>query len=201
MPFRVLAAAVLLAAPVASHAVELIFKGDVAGGGSLAGFTASAHVNAITGASYVATAGGNGSAAAQANIFVSFGAGNTGGVETLSQSVATAAGRGYRLSFDYGSFGGDQAIELFVGGASIVTLSPVGTLNLDALFTPASYTFTGNGALVEIMFQVVTLEGDNRDAFVDNISVTAVPEPTSWALMIAGFAMVGFARRRIALAA
>ncbi len=190
-------AALLAAAPMAASAAEFIVNGDFeTGGGSLTGWTATANTAAIHGSSYVLFAGGSGSAAAQANTFASFGAGNTAGTETLAQTIATVAGRSYTLSFDSGSFNGNQAVELFVGGNSVGTYTPSGTSNLDALFTPHSYVFTGSGSPTEILFSVVTFQGDNQDALVDNVSVTAVPEPASWALMIAGFGMVGFAARR-----
>jgi hypothetical protein len=33
-------------------------------------------------------------------------------------------------------------------------------------------------------------------SFLDGVSLTAVPEPASWALMLAGFGLVGLAARR-----
>ena len=41
----------------------------------------------------------------------------------------------------------------------------------------------------------ITAAGGN-DFAIDNIFLTAVPEPATWGLMIAGFGMVGFAMRR-----
>ena len=202
--FTKIATAILVAtAPVAASAVEFIANGDFeTGGGSLAGWTTTANVQAIHGADYVNSAGGTGSAGAQANTFASFGAGGTGGTETLAQTIATVTGVSYTLTFDHGSFNGAQAVELFVGGTSVATYTPVGTSNLDALFTTATYVFTGSGSPTEILFSVVTVTGDSEDALLDNVSVTAVPEAATWALMIAGFGIVGTAaRRRRALAA
>ena len=38
--------------------------------------------------------------------------------------------------------------------------------------------------------------GDNSGSIAFNVSTGAIPEPASWAMMIAGFGMVGFAMRR-----
>ena len=40
-----------------------------------------------------------------------------------------------------------------------------------------------------------TING-NGGVFFDKVSVAGVPEPTSWALMIAGFGLTGVALRR-----
>ncbi|WP_242140066.1 PEPxxWA-CTERM sorting domain-containing protein [Sphingomonas sp. TREG-RG-20F-R18-01] len=36
---------------------------------------------------------------------------------------------------------------------------------------------------------------DSRGGYIDSVSLSAVPEPASWAMMIAGFGMMGFALR------
>ena len=190
-------AALVAAAPVAASAVELIVNGGFeAGGGSLAGWTATTGVLAIHGVDYVTYAGGSGSAAAQANTFASFGAGNTAGTETLAQTIATVLGQSYTLTFDYGSFNGGQATDLFVGGAFVGTYTPVGTSNLDTIFTTATYSFIGTGTPTQILFSVATFAGDNQDGVIDNVSVTTVPDAATWSLMIVGLAFVGAAARR-----
>lgn len=190
-------AALIAAAPVAASAVELITNGNFeAAGGSLAGWTATDNVVAIKGSAYVQFAGGVGSPAAQANTFASFGAGGTAGTETLSQTLGTVAGRTYNLSFDYGSFSSDQTVTLFVGGAQIGSYTGTGTNNLDTIFNTATYSFTGTGNPTSILFSVVTALNDDRDALVDNVSVSAVPDAATWTLLIAGFVMVGAAARR-----
>jgi hypothetical protein len=42
----------------------------------------------------------------------------------------------------------------------------------------------------------LTAVPNGNDLGLDDISLTVIPEPTTWALMVAGFGMVGFAMRR-----
>ncbi len=42
---------------------------------------------------------------------------------------------------------------------------------------------------------------DDRTSFIDSVALAAVPEASTWAMLLAGFAMVGFAMRRRVLAA
>jgi hypothetical protein len=41
-----------------------------------------------------------------------------------------------------------------------------------------------------------TTSGDNVGPVLDNVLVSQVPEPATWAMLIAGFGLVGFAARR-----
>ncbi|MBS3960497.1 MAG: PEP-CTERM sorting domain-containing protein [Sandarakinorhabdus sp.] len=41
-----------------------------------------------------------------------------------------------------------------------------------------------------------TTSNDNIGPILDNVLVTQVPEPATWAMLIAGFGLVGFAMRR-----
>ena len=184
-------------APVAAHAVNLISNGGFDTG--LAGYTVGGtnNVSAVPGAAYVASAGGTGSPTAQSNVFAAFGGANIGGTDTLTQSITTVAGKAYTLNFDYGTFGlPGQTIDLFIGGNEVNSYTASGTLDLDQLFANYSYSFTGTGGLVDITFRLVSADGDNQDALLDNLTVTAVPEAATWALMIAGFGMIGVASRR-----
>ncbi|MDM5180617.1 PEP-CTERM sorting domain-containing protein [Massilia sp. DJPM01] len=53
-------------------------------------------------------------------------------------------------------------------------------------------------ALVDIVLDMRRVEGSYNDGYADNLSfsVTAVPEPSSWAMLGAGLAMLGFAARK-----
>lgn len=53
-------------------------------------------------------------------------------------------------------------------------------------------------ALVDIVLDMRRTEGTYNDGYADNLSfsVAAVPEPSSWAMLGAGLAMLGFAARK-----
>ncbi|HWJ68534.1 MAG TPA: PEPxxWA-CTERM sorting domain-containing protein [Sphingobium sp.] len=51
---------------------------------------------------------------------------------------------------------------------------------------------TGNG----VSYGAGVTDGNSVLSYVDGVSVAAVPEPATWALMIAGFGMIGAAMRR-----
>ncbi|CUT11440.1 hypothetical protein BF49_2520 [Bradyrhizobium sp.] len=49
-----------------------------------------------------------------------------------------------------------------------------------------------------LVFSATRIDGDHASG-LDNIAITAIPDPSTWALMILGFAGIGFMsyRRRI----
>ena len=198
-----LAAALVALLPAVAGASELITNGSFESG--FTGWSPTSGVAVASGHDYVVGAGGSGSAAAQANHFAAFGGGNVAGFDGLLQSFGTVAGKVYTLGFDYGAFGsGTEELTVIVTGAFSTHLHPVGTTNLDALFTHYSTTFIGDGAVRSINFAVNAGTGDSIDPLVDNVSITGatVPEPAKWALLVAGFGLVGVAaRRRTAVAA
>ena len=62
------------------------------------------------------------------------------------------------------------------------------------------FSFTATAASDTLSFlSLGTPNGLPPVALLDGVSLTAVPEPAAWALMIAGFGMVGFAARRRSL--
>ncbi len=204
MKIKILIASITagLGAASLASAAELVTNGDF--GSGLSGWTVGDNVLALTGNDYVPCCGTSGTATQMANPFASFGAGNTTGTNTLSQSIATVSGHKYVLSFDAGALGGgSQAISELAGA------TPLGseTLNandaLGSTFTHYSFTFTATGATTLLTFSNTSF-ADGIDPIVDNVSVSAVPEPAAWAFMILGVAMAGGmarARRRPATAA
>lgn len=144
------------------------------------------------------------------------GAGNTGLANGVYQDVNTVAGKTYKLTFlvgNAGAYGGNawayllpSTINLSVGGGAGVgyTVSDT-TPNGDPgiLYEQFTTTFLATGATTRIAFTNGTV-GDNY-AGLDDVSLTAVPEPATWAMMIGGFFGVGGAlrqsRRRAAVAA
>lgn len=159
-------------------------------------------IKVLDGNSYIPCCGANGTPTAMANKFVSFGAGNTQNAPSrIAQNFTLSAGMN-TLTFDYGAIGVaahsltfgiyDYTTETFLL-VSNVSANP--SANFDTLFQSYSVNFLSGGGLTNLQF--VSRDGTvNKDMFLDNVSVAGVPEPAAWALMLAGFGLVGGAMRR-----
>lgn len=60
--------------------------------------------------------------------------------------------------------------------------------------TPVTFNFTATGTSALLAFSQ-TAAGEGSPV-IDNVSVTTIPEPATWGLLVGGFAMVGTAARR-----
>jgi hypothetical protein len=126
----------------------------------------------------------------------------------LSQSFATVAGQTYRLTFDYshnnGTFSSNgYAAQVTVADANAPANTVLSTEVSQAFnqlgWVPFSQTFTANSDLTLLKF-IDTRGAFNAGIYLDEVSVeavaavpvAAVPEPSTWAMMILGFAGVGF---------
>ena len=90
------------------------------------------------------------------------------------------------FSFDWGT--PDSYNTLSFTGLNGTTTAITGAGLAAGRYT---YNFSAADQIKSVNF------GSSTRAFeIDNVSVTAVPEPASWALMIGGFVMVGAAARR-----
>ena len=128
----------------------------------------------------------------------------------VSQTFATLAGATYTLSFDLGgsnAWGRPDALIASAAGtlATFVTAAPsVATPNND--WYEQSMTFTASGATTTL-----TLQGSTGFNYIglDNVvvelvsgpgpgpdPVPAIPEPSTWALTLAGLAAIAGAARR-----
>lgn len=124
--------------------------------------------------------------------------GSTQNAGILSKSFNLTAGVNYTATFDMAGNqrGGSDTVTIQFGTASLafsplLSTSPWTTYTLN--FTPtstASYSLTFNNA-----------GGDNIGAVIDNVSITAVPEPETLAMLLAGLGLIGSVVRRKAKAA
>lgn len=89
------------------------------------------------------------------------------------------------FSFDWGT--PDSYNALTFTGLNGTTTPVLGTS------AAGRYTYTFSAA---DQIKSVNFSSSNRAFEIDNVSVTAVPEPATWGLMIGGFLMVGVAARR-----
>jgi len=207
------AAAASLSAP--AMAANLITNGDFEGAvvsGTPTGWTLlpysvaptvfTADAKVLSGADYVNNAGGTGSAAAQANKFLSFGPGNLANVEiALANPVNTIAGQLYELKFDFAQFGtaATETLTYAITGTGILqsgTETQAGGTNLDTIFQSHTIFFTGTGNPINVLFTLAGQPTAGVDGLLDNVVVTAVPEAATWAVMLLGVGMLGIGLRR-----
>jgi hypothetical protein len=118
----------------------------------------------------------------------------------FSNTVNLTGGDTYRLSFDLaGSHRGSSAETVHVTFGS-TTASYV--LNITDPFSTFSLNFTpGSDGAYSLSYRNVG--GDNRGAFLDNVSVSSVPalassvpEPGTYAMLLTGLAIMGVMVRR-----
>lgn len=125
-----------------------------------------------------------------------------GGTGSISQTFATTIGQTYNLTFAYSHnlFDGTPSASAFysiVGAVSsfsgTVTHSSGTNSNLNWLIFSQNFVASGTSATLSF---VSGLGGDNEGVLFDGIVVSAVPEPSMWAMMLFGFGAIGFALRR-----
>ena len=111
---------------------------------------------------------------------------------TISQTVAptSVAGRTYTLQVDVGlrnDLPDPGTVELIVGGIPTVATGAAPLPGGWSDYT-ATYTAPTSGQAITIQLYSPSQQGDWDDV---RLSVSGVPEPATWAMMLAGFAGLG----------
>ena len=118
----------------------------------------------------------------------------------LQQSISTTAGQAYALSFYLGTvfdptgpFGTTSTVRVDIdGGSKGIFTTPVGSGNTQQ-WTQFTAFFTASGSTTTVALINLDTDTDNG---LDNVTIAevtpAVPEPSTWAMMILGFTGVGF---------
>lgn len=116
---------------------------------------------------------------------------DVGGSISIALNGLTA-GQEYSVSFDLAArpYGGADPLTVSAGNSSgmfTITNTAWSTHSIDFM-APESGT-------ADLKFLGSTLDGDSSVG-LDAVSIAAVPEPATWAMMLLGFGMIGFASRR-----
>jgi hypothetical protein len=114
------------------------------------------------------------------------------------RTIASFAAGTYNLNFD---LGGNARGD--VDKTTVITLGDFSqsiTLSSSASLATQSFTFTTTGG--QLSFTDLAGGNPNIGNILDNVSLSAAPEPATWAMMLVGFGGMGAAmRRRRAVAA
>ncbi len=117
---------------------------------------------------------------------------------SLSQTFDTVANKTYKVTFDLaGNPAGGSAfkfMQVSAGMNSTVYAFDTTGHSLSSMgWFPEYFTFTATGASSTLTF--ASLENSPYGPAIDNVTVSSVPEPAAWALMLVGIAGLGGALR------
>ncbi len=119
---------------------------------------------------------------------------------SLSQSITTVIGQRYAVNFDLaGNPDGGPLLKQVVvavnGGQSGTFDFTTGATSRGSMgWLGQVYRFTATSTSSVLSF--TSLVGTPSGPALDNVSIAAVPEASTWVMLIAGFGLVGVASRR-----
>ena len=119
---------------------------------------------------------------------------------SLSQSIATVAGQSYAVTFDLagnpdgGPFLKQVVVDVNAAQSRTFDFTTGATSRAAMGWIGQTYRFTATSTTSVLSF--TSLANTPSGPALDNVAISAVPEAATWAMLIAGFGMVGAAARR-----
>ena len=86
------------------------------------------------------------------------------------------------------------AFDVMLNSGVLGSISRAYSSTGSGAFATESYTFTAPGSSINLSF--LDKSTGAASGIVDNISIAAIPEPETWAMMLAGLSFLGWASRR-----
>lgn len=208
---NVAALATLLSAGAASAATELVVNGSFENNSissssaqvsSVTGWTSSVNGNTAFEIQKGSTQGGSTGFMPTAANGVQYLELNTERFTSISQTIATTTGSNYLLSFAYSgrpdTAGNASSLMNVYWGNTLLTASPlVGTTT--PTWQTFSQTVSALGSSTVLRFESIgPASAPTYGSYLDNVSVSvsAVPEPQTYAMMLLGLSLMAFVARR-----
>lgn len=125
---------------------------------------------------------------------------NGGAQGGIQQTFDTLAGVQYNVTFwlagnaDGAPITKNVLVNADGGTGGLFSFNSTGTSKANMGWSKYTYNFLAAGPTTTLSF--ASQDAGAFGAALDNVSVAAVPEPATWALMLIGFAGVGFSMRR-----
>lgn len=208
--FAALFAVAIAAAGSASASTNLVVNGSFeqnsissswAPVSAVNGWTSSASGNSAFEIQKGATQGGEGGFISKAADGVQYLELNTDRLTSISQNVTTTSGSLYSLTFSYAGRPDSNAsfnseLNVFWNNTLLNTSGAIVGTN----GTWQTYTFNNLSASAASTALKFSSVGPSQQAsygsYLDKVSVTAVPEPGTYAMMLLGLGLIGFVARR-----
>jgi choice-of-anchor C domain-containing protein len=117
---------------------------------------------------------------------------------TISQSFATVVGQKYQVSFDVAGNPTDsdkvKYLQVGLSNLPLYEFDTTGKTHSNMGWTTKNFVFQAVSTSSTLFF--AGLQDSPYGVALDNVSVSAVPEPETYALLLAGMGLVGAAARR-----
>jgi hypothetical protein len=184
---------------VDAHATTIIYNAGVYGAPTgytlFNDFDSTASQAKVTGSGFYFPTGNQSNAAAIPGDTTPYLA-VTGGAATIAFSTPVKS-----FSFDYSTVDTYNTLTIYYagGGNSVITGSDILGTKYATGHTSGSFIINGDGALItsiKLASPSPAFEVDNLAVSANLAAVPGVPEPATWAMMLTGFGLIGFAVRQ-----